>query len=222
MKTLKFRTKSWSDYYKSKIKKQGLQKYYISKISKNKPFLNIVEKFAKKTKKNILETGLGTSFFLVYLSKKGHRCHGLDLEKNIINFGKTITKSFKTSIMFHQKNMIHTDFQNKQFGVSFNLGVMEHFTDEEIIKTIREQTRIADYYIFSVPSVNVLRPNSMYFGDERYMSAKKWESLIKKANAKIVHKIGYRFEYRKMYEWANKFFGLFYSKATFLVYAVSK
>ena len=213
---------SWTEYYKLKIQKVGFLEYYNSKIGKNKSFLAIVERYGEKTKKLVMESGIGTSFFLVYLNKKGFECAGIDKEKGIIEFGKFIAKKFKVKIHFYLQDLMKTNFAEKTFGVSFNLGVMEHFLDKEIIRAIREQTRIADYYIFAIPSENVLRPNSEYFGDERYLSARTWEDLITKAGAKLELKAGYRFEHKRFFSLLYNLFNVYYHKATFFVYVVKR
>ena len=38
------------------------------------------------------------------------------------------------------------------FSVTHSSGVMEHYSDEEIVKLINEQLRVSDVCVFSVPT----------------------------------------------------------------------
>ena len=76
-------------------------------------------------------------------------------------------------------------YKNKTFDVAFSNGVLEHFTDNEIIKILKEEIRIADVVVFGVPS-KYFNDNEFMHGDERYLTKEKWRTLIKKANGKIL------------------------------------
>lgn len=51
--------------------------------------------------------------------------------------------------------------------------MLEHFTDEEIINTLKQQMNIAKIVIFGIPTKYFDQVETMY-GDERYMSYKFW------------------------------------------------
>ncbi|MEM9337006.1 MAG: class I SAM-dependent methyltransferase [Patescibacteria group bacterium] len=212
--------KSWTEYYQDKIIKHGFTAYFNQKIAKNKPFLDCIESFLQPNER-LVEAGMGTSFFIAYFAKKGYNCDGFDIEPGILDFGKEVMQKLDVAgPNFYHDDIFESSFADNSYGVSFNLGVMEHFSDEEIISALKEQTRIAKRYIFAIPSANVLRPNSDYFGDERYLPAKHWEELIHEANLVLEKQIGYRFEGRPIISLMNHLTGLFYHQATFFVYVV--
>ena len=52
-----------------------------------------------------------------------------------------------------QGNIKEIPFENKFFSVTHSSGVLEHYSDEEIINLINEQIRVSDVCVFSVLSL---------------------------------------------------------------------
>jgi len=78
------------------------------------------------------------------------------------------------------------------FDLVFSHGVLEHFSDEEIVTLLNIQLKISKNLIFSVPS-NYLSDKDRYFGNERFMSMKKWKEIINNTQGKIIETFGFHY-----------------------------
>ena len=65
--------------------------------------------------------------------------------------------------------------------------MLEHFSDDDIVKILKEELRIANTVIFGVPS-KYFNDNEFMYGDERYLTEHKWRELIKRANGIVLEK----------------------------------
>ena len=82
-------------------------------------------------------------------------------------------------------SILKLNYKNKEFDVSFSNGVLEHFSDEDIIKTIKRQLKIANTVIVGIPTKYFDDSEAMY-GDERFLKLKFWREIISKAGGKII------------------------------------
>ena len=82
-------------------------------------------------------------------------------------------------------SIMNMNFKNKEFDVAFSNGVLEHFKNDEIIKILKEECRIAKFVIFGVP-IKYFDEKDYMYGDERYLTKAEWKNLIKKVNASII------------------------------------
>ena len=86
---------------------------------------------------------------------------------------------------FEIMSILNLQYKNKSFDVAFSNGVLEHFTDDEIIKILMEEMRIADIVIFGVP-IKYFNDDEFMHGDERYLTREEWRTLITKAKRKVI------------------------------------
>ena len=137
--------------------------------------------------KKIIECGCGTGKISTYFQNKGYSVTAVDIDENILKLAENIVErsSFKETPNFEVMSIMNLKYKNKTFDVAFSNGVLEHFTDNEIIKILKEEIRIADVVVFGVPS-KYFNDNEFMHGDERYLTKEKWRTLIKKANGKIL------------------------------------
>ena len=157
-----------------------------------KKFIKIVLKLSKN-KKPILECGCGTGKTAVYLATLGLDSYGMDIENAMV--AETINLSKKLS----KNNMVKTiqgdiesiPFKDKYFSVTHSSGVLEHYSDEDIVKYINEQLRVSDYCVFSVPTLYF---EKKMLGNERFMKKKQWKTIIEKSNGKIIKISGYHYK----------------------------
>lgn len=84
-------------------------------------------------------------------------------------------------------SILDLNYKTKQFDVAFSNGVLERFSDENIIRILKEEIKIANTVIFGVPS-RYFNDDEFMHGDERHLTEEKWEKLIQKANANIIEK----------------------------------
>lgn len=177
---------SWYEVYLKDIEKKGtLENYVDDKIKNKKVLINLIKKYSKNNK--LIESGSGTGVLSTYMASLGYDVTGIDIDKDILKLSKKIAKNYnsKNKPNFQIKSIFELDYKKNNFDVSFSNGVLEHFTNEQIINTLKQQMKIAKIVIFGIPTKYFNQEEAMY-GDERYMSYKFWRSLINDAGGMIL------------------------------------
>ena len=177
---------SWYEVYLKDIEKKGtLENYVEDKIENKKILINLIKKYAKGNK--LIEAGSGTGVLSTYMASLGYDVIGIDIDKDILNLSKKIAKSYnsKNKPTFKNKSIFELNYKKNNFDVSFSNGVLEHFTNEQIIETLKQQMKISKIVIFGIPTKYFNQKEAMY-GDERYMSYKFWRKLINDASGTIL------------------------------------
>ena len=82
-------------------------------------------------------------------------------------------------VIFQIADAHNLPFNNDSFDLCFSQGFFEHFDDEDIIKLIQEQLRVAKVIIFSVPTFWYPIQD---FGDERLMKKEEWLEILSQFN----------------------------------------
>jgi len=82
-------------------------------------------------------------------------------------------------------------FEDNTFSVTHSSGVLEHYSDDDIVKLINEQLRVSNVCIFSVPTAYF---EKKMLGNERFMSRKEWREILAKSNGFIVEESGYHYK----------------------------
>lgn len=168
----------WYEVYLKDISKKGtLENYVDDKIKNKKILINLIKKYAKG--KKLIESGSGTGVLSTYMSFLGYDVTGIDIDKDILNLSKKIAKHYnsKNKPTFKNKSIFKLNYKENYFDVSFSNGVLEHFNDDQIIDTLKQQMRIAKIVIFGIPTKYFNQEEAMY-GDERYKNNKFWRNLI--------------------------------------------
>ena len=176
----------WYEVYLKDIEKKGtLQNYINDKIKNKEALLNLIKKYA--VSKKIIEAGSGTGILSTYLASLGYDVTALDVDDKILKLATNIaSKCFaKNKPKFVKKSIFELDYPNGFFDVSFSNGVLEHFNNDEIINTLKQQMEIANIVIFGIPTKYFNKEEAMY-GNERYMKMTYWRKLIQKANGNIL------------------------------------
>jgi len=180
---------SFSNYYQKEIERYGgTKKYILAKANEKEPLLSRVIKYSNNG--TILEAGSGSSSNSIHLANEGHNVISIDVDPKILTLAKNLSESFKNKPRFLKKEI--SKFHEK-CSVVFSHGVLEHFEDKEIINLINKELEIGRYTIFSIPS-DFFRQNQAINGDERFMSRKKWRSLISKTDGTIVEEFSYFYD----------------------------
>ena len=134
-------------------------------------------------KKPILEIGSGSGATARIFADMGFSVVASDIDQKVL---KSLKKSsyFPDNLLKVEKiDMLDINVKKKSFGVVFHQGLLEHFSDEIIVKTLREQKEAGDWVIFDVPNN---RDSEQHYGDERFLDFTHWESLINEAGLHIV------------------------------------
>lgn len=168
----------WYEVYLKDIAKKGnLENYVDDKIKNKKILINLIKKYAKGNK--LIESGSGTGVLSTYMASLKYDVTGIDIDKDILSLSKKIAKNYnsKNKPTFKNKSIFKLDYKENYFDVSFSNGVLEHFNDEQIIDTLKQQMKIAKIVIFGIPTKYFNQEEAMY-GDERYKNNKFWRNLI--------------------------------------------
>ncbi len=192
----------WYELYKIDIEEFATPDDYIKyKLKYKKAFIDKVLKYANNGK--VIEMGCGTGLMAGYLQSKGLDVTALDLSQNVLKYAKEIASKSKiiSPCKYEQGNILDLKYKSDTFSVSYSNGVLEHFSDEEIISILRQQLNVSKYVIFGIPST-YFNMNEKMLGNERSLTLKEWEYLINKANGKIVEQTSFHYYklYRRIFE----------------------
>lgn len=177
---------SWYEVYLKDIEKKGtLENYVVDKIKNKKPLINLIKKYALN--KKIIEAGSGTGVLSTFMASLGYKTLGIDIDEQILKLSQEIAEKYnsKEKPKFVKKSIFLLDYNKNEFDVSFSNGVLEHFSDKEIIKSLDQQMVIANIVIVGIPTKYFNQEEAMY-GDERYLPFSYWRRLIKTAGGVIV------------------------------------
>lgn len=195
MKNSKKEQTKWVNLYSNHINNEfkNWDDYFNTKMKLKRSFLKYVIKYAKRTDKPILECGCGTGKTSIYFANIGLKSYAMDIEKEMVNqtkknYNEMGKKGFLKTI---NGDIRKIPFENKFFSVTHSSGVMEHFSDEDIVKIINEQLRVSDFCIFSVPTSYF---EKKMLGNERFMTRKEWRAIIENSNGVIIKESGYHYK----------------------------
>jgi 2-polyprenyl-3-methyl-5-hydroxy-6-metoxy-1,4-benzoquinol methylase len=189
---------TWQDYYYKRISSYGNYENYLRVAMQNsQPFLDEIMKNRLFDGK-ILELGSGSAKISTILIKKGLEAFALDNDYEILEMAKKYAKEVDVDLSIIKGDIFNLNFPKDNFSLTFNRGVLEHFSDEKIIEAINVALTISPQFIFSVPTKNIKTPDMVKnlnigegFGDERYLDVTYWEELIGKTVGVIYRKFGY-------------------------------
>ena len=192
----------WYELYKIDIEEFDKPDDYIEyKLKYKKKFINKVIQYAKN--KKVIEMGCGTGLMAGYLQKLGLDVIALDLSQAVLNYACEIAKQSNiiSPCKYEQGDILNLKYKPNTFDVSYSNGVLEHFTDEEIIEILKQQMNISKYVIFGIPST-YFNMNEKMLGNERGLTLKEWKSLINKAGGKLVEQTSFHYYklYRRIFE----------------------
>jgi len=135
-----------------------------------------IEQIIKESPEKILEVGCGRGTISIFLSQLGHDVTAVDKDEGVVEAAKAASKNLNANVTFNIANASKLPFKNHYFDICFSQGILEHFSDEDIIRLLKEQLRVSKKVIFSVPS---LFYNSREIGDERLLTKSRWEKILK-------------------------------------------
>lgn len=178
--------KTWYEIYVDEINEKGsIINYVNDKIKTKKNLIDLIKKYSPNNK--IIEAGSGTGILSTYLASIGFDSLAIDIDKDILNLSKKIAKKYgaKNKPTFKIDSILSLEYKKNEFDVSFSNGVLEHFSDKEIIQTLKKQMKIAKIVIVGIPTKYFDDDEAMY-GDERFLKIKYWREIIVKAGGEII------------------------------------
>lgn len=185
--------KDWYDIYIDEIKlKKDAIRYVDYKIKNKKKLINLIKKYSKR--KKIMEAGSGTGIISTYMASLGYDVTEVDIDDKILNLAKDISKKYikKGEPRFVKKDLLELDFKSKEFDVIFSNGVLEHFSDEDIKKILKNELEQSSFVIVGVPTT-FFNQNEALHGDERFLKLSYWRNIFKSSNAIILEEKSYNY-----------------------------
>jgi ubiquinone/menaquinone biosynthesis C-methylase UbiE len=140
----------------------------------------------------LLEAGFGSGNTGMLLSNMGYDVTLLDIEKSLID-------SFQDRFPGHVSNgrikvvlgdMYRLPFVDNSLDLVYHQGVLEHLDDAGIVSALQEQARVGRMVVIDVP--NNKYPDHPY-GNERWISNRRWLQLIRDAGLEVIELSGRRF-----------------------------
>lgn len=134
--------------------------------------------------------GSGTGSLAIALSYRCRDVVSVDVDTEIVHRCRAANRRLLGRVRFVQGDGFHLEgFADGEFDVAFSQGLLEHFSDREILALLSEQLRVARLVVFSVPNNAYGRPD---FGDERLITGEQWEQLLNSLGLHLLERRDYR------------------------------
>jgi len=147
----------------------------------------------------VIEVGCGSGLTSVLLASMGYRVTAVDANAQLVEKIRRFEIAFPNLISV-QADMFRMEFEDKAFDIAFSQGVLEHYTDGDIIRVLVEQRGIAQIVVVDVPNG---RGKIGDYGDERSISPAQWRKLIRASKLAVVNESA-----RGMARWSESFLKL--------------
>lgn len=183
----------WYELYKIDIEEFKKPDDYITyKLKYKKKLINTIMKYSNKGK--ILEAGCGTGLLAGYMQKEGFEVTAIDLSQKILNYAKEIAEMSKVikPCNYQQMDILNLKYPCNHFDLAYSNGVLEHFSDNEVVEILKQQMKVANYAVFGIPST-YFNMNEKMLGNERGLTLKEWEKLIDQAGGTIVEQTSFHY-----------------------------
>lgn len=131
---------------------------------------------------SVLESGCGSGLTSVLLANMGYKVTAIDMNPDLIQRLKRYEIAFP-NLSFRKMDMFRTNFTDKHFDIVFSQGTLEHYSNEDIVRALTEQKRIARIVVIDVPNT---RGKIGDYGDERSINRGQWRQLIESVRLKVV------------------------------------
>lgn len=153
----------------------------------------LIETIARETPVNgkILEIGCGTAYLSALLADIGFNVTAGDIDREVIEYAqkKIVIPLNPVTFVMADLFKLAGQFESKQFDTICHSGVMEHFSDEQIVRSLSQQREVTKKIVFKIPNART-KMSPQHFGDERFLSNKLWVGLIRSAGFRRVRVLG--------------------------------
>jgi ubiquinone/menaquinone biosynthesis C-methylase UbiE len=125
--------------------------------------------------KKILEIGVGGGSTSIFLSYLGIETHAIDNDPGVIKRSQENNDNLKGGLKIKEGDAFKLPYENDSFDIICHQGFFEHFEDKDIQMLLKEQLRVAQRVVFSVPTKYYLS-NAL---GERLLTKRQWEGIMK-------------------------------------------
>lgn len=150
----------------------------------------LFDEITKENPKTILEVGTGRGIMSIFLSWMGYKVTAVDNNVKLLEKGRVLCRHLHGNVdyVFCDLFKLESCFDNRKFDLIFSQGLLEHFDDRQINELIRQQLKIANKIVISVPSVFYpLRD----FGNERLLPAREWGKILRNFRLEAIKYYGF-------------------------------
>ena len=167
---------TWGEFYKNTYLNKELLE---GNICNHVPFIKEIARYVRVGDK-VLEIGTGTGLIGYPLSQGGIKVTSIDNDLEILRMARDNALLYDANIEYLEADAFKLPFKELEFKVSFSLGLLEHFTDEQIGQLIKEHQRVADVVVVGMP----LKGNTgKAYGNERYLTMEEWVKILQPMGA---------------------------------------
>ncbi|KHC90229.1 glycosyl transferase family 2 [Thermotoga sp. Mc24] len=117
-------------------------------------FVSLLERFFILNKARILEVGTGTGAFSIELALREADVTGIDIDPASVELATRISKDYNIENAEFEVGdglKLTESFKPQEFDIAFNMGVVEHFKDDDIIKMLKQMGEVAKFVVVGVP-----------------------------------------------------------------------
>jgi SAM-dependent methyltransferase len=110
----------------------------------------------------ILEVGTGTGANAVFLAAQGYDVVAVDSSPEVLESAARLAKYFRVPCRFELADGFDLSPYYGSFDLVFSSGVIEHFSPEEAVRFLREQSKAGTSVLVTVPTWHALRHDPRY------------------------------------------------------------
>jgi hypothetical protein len=184
-RSIERRTK-WSELYS----KDFSEKDMINNIEYHSHFIELIRKYAKLSAElkipKIIEIGLSSGSISIYLSRNElYEVYGVDNDIDVLKhcIGNNIKLGGNVKFLLIDAFYLNI-LKKKEFDVAFSQRTPELFDNKAIISLLSKQLEIANYVVFSVPSIHLTTPE---IDSDRKMELEEWRTLLNERGFNILN-----------------------------------
>lgn len=172
--------RTWADFHARMFSPDPAQLLRLYAMHANWGFnaitLDKVRSLARH-EKTILNVGFGTGYCSMTLAKAGLLVDGIETDQELVRRAIWARNHIGGGATFRCGDAFKLEECTKgHYDVVFHMGLLEHFTDEQIHELLRQQLARARHVFFSIPSDKT--PVNDSFGDERFLSLDQWRAIL--------------------------------------------
>lgn len=124
----------------------------------------------------VLEIGSGTGVMAWPLTQAGVKVTSIDNDPEVLSQAQINARVLEADIQYQKADAFNLPFSDREFKVAFSEGLIEHYSDDDIVKLMAEHQRVADVVVVSVP---LKGSRNVAFGNERWLTMEEWENILR-------------------------------------------